>query len=557
MIFLYARYKEIEQFNKKNLYTYDFNKTLFKDNKEIKYLKFDYNYSNLKKINNKILLNYKLQIKNLTKFYNLKLKKKEDKKYYEIIFGYWLIHYLSQFYFKEHLININKNKYKFIKVLFKKHILPFDTNQFLDLMNEDNYQNYLFSEVLEYKNIKNCITYKSNYVIENTNKRNLFKFFVKKLLIFFMGFFKPTIIIADPYFKNKDLLNRVKLILFSKFKIFFFNFNNFYNFKFKSYKQNNPIPQNFKPIKSKIFMNILLNIPISDKHLVNLILPKLSFYKSIETIVSFNAHYTNSLFKHFLANNNKNVKFFIGQHGSGYFDEKPHIPENFDLSISNKFFYLRENLNKNNKIILPCFINKKIYWKQNTKIFFVTTARHKYFTRPIFTADVRNIFVKDNELLFSFYKYLKFKKKVFFRLHPVKNYSNYSFFSSIKKLNINIDTNYNLYDSLSKARLCVFDHLGTSFYESMHMSIPSIIIINNNSLDYYQKNFLKTFNSLLSVNIIFFSTKKAAYFLNNNYSNLDYWWNSKKVKDVRKDFTNNYSHFSKDWYKNWFEKFNE
>ena len=79
MIFLYARYKEIEQFNKKNLYTYDFNKTLFKDNKEIKYLKFDYNYSNLKKINNKILLNYKLQIKNLTKFYNLKLKKKRIK----------------------------------------------------------------------------------------------------------------------------------------------------------------------------------------------------------------------------------------------------------------------------------------------------------------------------------------------------------------------------------------------------------------------------------------------------------------------------------------------
>ena len=76
----------------------------------------------------------------------------------------------------------------------------------------------------------------------------------------------------------------------------------------------------------------------------------------------------------------KNLKLFLVQHGAGWGIEKNSLTEKFDLSISNKFFYMGSGQDNQNKNVLsyPNIWYTKINWKQKSNILFVTTARHKF-----------------------------------------------------------------------------------------------------------------------------------------------------------------------------------
>ena len=555
MYFLYARSNEIEKSIKGHFFTYDFNKLLFNSSKKVKYIEFNYNKNLLIKINNKVNNSYKIQLNNLTKYFNFKNKVKYNFKYYENLLGYWLIHYLSQFYFKESVINLTKCDFKLIGTYYKHDLRTENISQFLALQIDDEYQNYLFTEVLNLKNIKHEKIFNHSFKIKY-NSNNFFKIIFKRFLISFVSFLNPDIIFTDPYFKFNKFLNRFKLFWYSKFKIFFFNFENYYFSISKNMNKIHYSRSKLKIVNESLLRLILKNIPASELNSLNIKINHPSILYKTKKFCSSNAHYHNIYLKHFIANNRKEVKLYVVQHGSGYGDENPHIPENYDLSISDKFFYLRPKLNQKN-FILPRIQKKKIRFNLNSNIYFISTSRHKYFIRPVFTGDIRNFFVKDNNILFNFYKLSNLRKKIFFRLHHIENYSNSLFFDSLKKSDIKLDLNTNIYISFKNARACVFDHIGTSFYESMSLSIPSIVILNNNRLLYYQKNFLKIFKLLVKANIIFFSTLDAAKFLDYNYKDIDTWWNSKIVIDARNIFTNNNSQLSEFWYKNWISNLNE
>lgn len=562
MIFIYAKFKKLEKKNKFKLVSFDFNKTLLKKYHNIKFIKFNNYYKADELLNSKIEKNYKIQLNNIYRLFNKKFSKNYSLKNYETIFGYWLIHYLSQFFFKELLINQVKSKYKFLKINYCSNIVPYNNSEFYDLLKRSYFQNYLFSEVLEYKNIKNVISFDSQKNIDQILQKNpgSFKKKIKRFLYNLLVLLKPKVIIAEPHFKNKSILNSIKVIFNSKFKIMFNDFisPNFNRKNVINGKLSFSITEENYLSNKKLFKLIIKNIPYLDFYLLNKDVGK--YYSNLRftnIFVSFNSHYYNSLFSHYIAFRKKTLKLYLVQHGAGWGIEKNSLTEKFDLSISNKFFYMGSGQYNQNKNVLsyPNNFYKKIDWKQKSNILFVTTARHKFFVRPVFTADVRNYFTSDKEILYDFYKNIRFKNSLCFRLHGIKNYSNNNFFKLLKGKKINIDQNKNIYQSFKDTKICIYDHLGTSFLESMQLSIPSIIILNDSSSKYYNKNFIKMFDMLVKNKFIYFSTKDACKFINDNFMKINEWWNCTDTINTKNIFVNSYSYYVKNWYENWRNNF--
>jgi len=80
---------------------------------------------------------------------------------------------------------------------------------------------------------------------------------------------------------------------------------------------------------------------------------------------------------------------------------------------------------------------------------------------------------------------------------------------------------------------------------------PTICLFPS-KLDFIHSSNTEDFKLLLKNNLIFFNELKLAVFLNKNYNNIEYWWNTKKIKQIKKDFCIKYSRKS---YKNFFKNY--
>jgi putative transferase (TIGR04331 family) len=118
----------------------------------------------------------------------------------------------------------------------------------------------------------------------------------------------------------------------------------------------------------------------------------------------------------------------------------------------------------------------------------------------------------------------------------------------IDKIKTSKDCNYNKFIKDSRIIICSYPQ--TTFVEAMITGKPTILFYNPNFNEYIiEDNTLIT--KLIEANIIFHSPIKAAEHINKNWDNLNDWWFSKEVKDVRQLFfttiINKNSNFYKDW----------
>ena len=55
-------------------------------------------------------------------------------------------------------------------------------------------------------------------------------------------------------------------------------------------------------------------------------------------------------------------------------------------------------------------------------------------------------------------------------------------------------------------------------------------------------------------NIVFFDAKKASNFVNNNYKNINLWWDSDETLCARIDFLRKYFNSTERWINEWVDK---
>ena len=145
--------------------------------------------------------------------------------------------------------------------------------------------------------------------------------------------------------------------------------------------------------------------------------------------------------------------------------------------------------------------------------------------------------LKDN--FFLFYKNLnnQIKKNLFLKMHISENKYHDLLKQKFRDRLIKFVPGENFFSKDFK--LSIHTYFGSSFLESMINDIPSILIIQN--FDANDKFTVGQLKILKKYNMIFTSAKKASFFINKNWKQMNEWWNDKRVKSAREKFLENFA----------------
>ena len=134
---------------------------------------------------------------------------------------------------------------------------------------------------------------------------------------------------------------------------------------------------------------------------------------------------------------------------------------------------------------------------------------------------------------------IRYNGKIFLR-------NSYSFNKSFFGNNISFDNgSKQLVNHLNKSRLVIHDNNSTGWLETIFYDIPTVILLNKD-IEKFRNKFSKNLNELKKNKIIHFNSSSLTKFVNNNYSNIEKWWNSEKVKKSVKSFKDEYMKSSSD-----------
>ena len=162
--------------------------------------------------------------------------------------------------------------------------------------------------------------------------------------------------------------------------------------------------------------------------------------------------------------------------------------------------------------------------------------------------------------MLKFYLGLKknIQKKIKFKSPP---YTRLRYNSSSKLINL-LGNNkiYKSNDSLKKviinSKILVCTYPQTTFLEILLSQKPFIILIPKKFWSFHKDN-QKILDKLVKKKIAFYDEKKASQHLNKNWKKINEWWNSRKIKLVRKELMEKNFNFkinnSNDW-ENFFNK---
>ena len=121
------------------------------------------------------------------------------------------------------------------------------------------------------------------------------------------------------------------------------------------------------------------------------------------------------------------------------------------------------------------------------------------------------------------------------------------FIDSNNYKNIVIDS-YTKFDKfLRNLKLAIFDHMGTSYIESMVANIPTVVYLSYFRI--FSDKMKKIADNLKKLGILHDDVNSGQIFIFDLLKNnkIKHWWYSSDVQDVRKEFLNNFAKSNENW----------
>ena len=477
-----------------------------------------------------------------------------SEKYWRILIGPWLKCFIHVMFDRFSLIEKSLNDYpNFTTFLLDKdnYITPLDTKDFNNLLANDPYNLQIFSKILKF--LGKDFPEKKLKVSFNKSPIEDFKSSLKTKLLFLI---QNLLINISSFFHNKNIycfdsylprLAEIKLMLASYGKIIFVRSRVFKvnknQIEINLNLRDNLLGLNFgdcifsKCISSLIFLEIpkvfIENYSLTKKTSVKI------FPKNTAMIASSNTWFTTDVFKFWAAGKSENGVLLLGlQHGGIDYGARECLHyRDHETSIVDYYFSWGWKDNKCKAEIIPMPANKLINENDinssdlETDILWVTSSKTRYLKFfPITTS--------------YFEKYLDFQTKFISNIDKayIKNLkirtstADYGwgirFRLKVAVKNIRFDNNNTpYYKSLKKCRLCVVDYLSTTATEALALNKPVILFWSNNEINNtIRGEYVKYFDLLRSVGILYNSPEAAARAVNKVYNNVDLWWSNKKRK---------------------------
>ena len=504
-------------------------------------LEKDYNYINklLKRLAEKIPTY-------LNKFHN----KKYPETFWRSLLWVWLSLYLGSNYFKwktfREAIKKNSNsKIRFVQINFDSLICPKDTHSFKNFTQEsDIFNEYTFSKISNYfaKNIKiskQKKNFKFNFYekFQYNLKQKTFVILKKISNFISIKIFQSRSIIYQG-FKLKNLINlSLKKFTLPIFINEYFPVNNI-ELKILSKEQIIKRKKNILDFKTKndferyILEALPTEIPMSFlEDFPEMIMRAESIKIKSNTMFSSIGHYFNDKYKVWLFYKKilKKNKLIIIEHGGNHSKGRHSIFFNYDNFVGDVFIPWDKSVN------LPAekFIGFNLKKKETKNLLYIGFETDKYPSKIVDEISTLNELENIPNL-----NHLKKKldKKIFDKLVYVqKKNREKRVIQKIKKIIgvKKLKKKGTFMKELSKAKLAICDYPQTTYFESL-LTCPTILVININKSWKPLKRYLKFYSDLEKNKMLFKDIKNATQFVNKNWDNINEWWESKKIINLRK-----------------------
>ena len=470
---------------------------------------------------------------------------------WEILIGPWLLSYIRTLFFRIRSFQTCIKNEKINKIIIANpsnyDFTSFETGGLFECMWSQEWDFMFNSRILKNLNLDSKYlesieinqNFHSCYEYFNSYKKNKKKIFLSKILHFFNFFNKTKKMIVDETYlglKNELLLqflNKQTPILLSPNKI---------NYKKKNNKLRENLSINFKKYSNnfeKIIKNFFFDdLPIvfleSFKDLKKTV--KLNNWPKAKIIFTSNSFFLNEQFKYFTLRSLPSSKYIVGQHGNGYGDYITHdyLPEYRTCD-----FFLTWG-EKNRKKDISAFnfirIKKKISLNRKNNMMLIVNRTLGY---PTETFEKIQSYTKHFDNKISFLKKLisKSQCEIVYRLHPNHGLRTPHEKKEISKLfsSLEVDSGKtDIYKLINKSKLVVFTYYSTGFLELISSSIPTVCL-QENILNYIKQENNTIYKKLIDANIIFLNFQDLGFFLEKNYKNINDWWNSDRIKDLREE----------------------
>ena len=486
-----------------------------------------------------------------------------SERYVKILVGDWLYKFIHVMY--DRYLSVSSLDGKSMKLILKDFnknhfhfIPPLDYRDFSEkIALSDKYNSIIYYVILLYllnKNLfKDLLNFSSEQVVYQKKasvKKRVWNVFCKLIA-------RPEItslMVTAPYICS--IKDRIKIaIMLRKFAVF----NDFTESILIEYKIDVGKRTDYKVESTGHEFTDLL------QYLIPLYFPSL-FLEGLESVkkkitlqyfpkvkVCFTANALisgNSVFKLFLAENNEQIKILNHQHGGGYGMHIVDWKENYETSISDKFYTWGWSQDNKDYEYLPppFFIKRKSMLKKNKNLLTLSILPRYLDCLQFFPEGERNQVCIDNTI--------SFLKNLLNLNLTIKTYPN-DYGWGIRRQIENNKIKFPFYKGKKSARelmphfsLIIHNYLSTSFLESLAANIPTVCFYD--SMVYEFRDSFKTFSdSFLKLGIFHENPINAAYHVNSVQSNVSDWWNQHELQETVNEFVYTYIRQSVNWIDVW------
>ena len=483
--------------------------------------------------------------------------------YWRILIGPWLGYFIHIIYDRWYMINTALKGFPKLSTIIleinENKSVPKDFNNFMNLCLSDEWNHFIYGQIINSLNISNVFYKKSNINQTSNEVRYTLREKIKFLYAKFINKYSvnSSYFLINTYLSNFNflkLLFKLKVIPApnSSFLIRTSSFSKTLR-KFKINSKNRISESNdFEAILRQLIVKQIPICYVESFSELSKMSYRLNWPRSPKTIFTSNSHNSDDVFKEYAARcvDTNNTKLIIGQHGGNYGIGEFNFNEKHEIEICHK--YLSWGWKSMDKKILPFGqlklknpIKIKNSEKQHLLLVTATFPRYSYFIYSAVLASQWLYYFKDQcEFIDNLNSGIKQETIVRFYKNDYKWNQAKRWKDKFPNIKIN-NGKKNILVQLKKCRLFVSTYNATTYLESIAMNIPTVIYWDTNYWE-LRNSAIPFFNKFRKAGIFHDSPSSAAFHINLIWDNVDDWWNSLEVKTALEDFNNNYNKKPKD-----------
>lgn len=496
-------------------------------------------------------------------------------RYWRIIIGPWLFHYIDVLYDCYLCIQQAKLKYQSFDTIVLSEdsfITPRSTFEFYLLSQDDPYNLQIYSRILS---SEGKIFRQKPYKIvgrehfDSPSQKNVSRFLKDKFITLYSYLVAMTdagksVFLSEPYFSRVSILklffksNGTVKPIFSR------------NVKIREVVKNMNMRRLFEKISlsdndfEKLLLRLLpLDIPYVFLESYKIAEKKSSLYPTKpRAIVSAISWYYDEYFKIWAAAAAESGSFICSvQHGGNYGLDQYNQALDHEIAIADRFYSWGWLYPEYHKRIVPIAANKLVGKEKpkrenkNNQILFAGTASFRYLLRLQYpTNNYLNKYYED-QIKFIQNLNQNYEKLVTYRSF-IRDYG-LDITQRIKNKCPNLlieGWGVSFQKRLMNCKLFVCDHLSTVHAEALSLNIPTILFWDPETY-IHRAEAHKYIESLHAIGILHYSPESAASKVNEVYDNIDDWWHERKRQLAISEFCDHYAKSSPNAINEWVGEF--